>query len=124
MLKTLFIIGSGSFIGGIARYVFGKLAQEQAGLSFPLGTLLVNITGCFLIGIVYGFSDKEFINQEWRFFLATGLCGGYTTFSSFSYESLALLREGETTSFFLYIIASIVIGLLATWLGIVTTKAF
>jgi len=124
MFKTLLIIGSGSFIGGVARYLFGKAVQELAGLSFPLGTLLVNVTGCFLIGIIYGFSDKEFINQDWRFFLATGLCGGYTTFSSFSYESLALLREGETSGFFLYIVASVAIGLLATWLGIITTKAF
>lgn len=124
MFKTLLIIGSGSFIGGIARYVLGKLAQEQAGIDFPLGTLLVNITGCFLIGIIYGLSDKELVNPDWRFFLATGVCGGYTTFSSFSYESIALLREGETAPFFLYVGVSMVFGLIATWLGIIVTKAF
>ncbi len=124
MFKTLLLIGSGSFIGGIARYVLGKLAQEQAALDFPLGTLLVNVSGCFIIGVIYGFSAKELVNEDWRFFLATGLCGGYTTFSSFSYENIAMLREGETAAFFLYVSLSLIFGLLATWLGIICTKAF
>jgi len=124
MFKTLFLVGSGSCIGGIARYLIGKLAQEAIGLAYPFGTLLVNVSGCLLIGLIYGFSDKQLIAPDWRFFLATGLCGGYTTFSSFSYENISLLREGQTFIFFLYVFLSLALGLLATWLGIALTKAF
>jgi len=124
MLKTLFLVGSGSCIGGIARYLVGRLAQEAIGLTYPFGTLLVNVSGCLLIGLIFGFSDKQLINPDWRFFLATGLCGGYTTFSSFSYENISLLREGQTTTFFIYVFLSLALGLLATWLGVVLSKAF
>ncbi|HOP14600.1 MAG TPA: fluoride efflux transporter CrcB, partial [Lentimicrobium sp.] len=96
MLKILLFIGSGSFLGGIARYLLSKSIQQTVITSFPLGTFWVNITGCFLIGLIYGLSDRGTpISNELRLFLAVGFCGGFTTFSTFSHENLALLRDGS-----------------------------
>ena len=93
MFKTILLVGVGSFIGGISRYLVNVFVQKLYLTSFPLGTFLVNITGCLLIGIFFGLSEKgNLLKPEWLIFLTTGVCGGFTTFSSFSYESLALLK--------------------------------
>ncbi|HVU85164.1 MAG TPA: CrcB family protein, partial [Puia sp.] len=84
---------------------------------------LVNITGCFIIGLLYGLSNKyAWFTMEWRLFLITGLCGGYTTFSSFSYESISLFKEGAYTYFLLYTVLSVLLGLLATVAGVAIFK--
>ena len=123
MLKILLFIGSGSFLGGIARYLLSKSIQQTVITSFPLGTFWVNITGCFLIGLIYGFSDRGApISNELRLFLAVGFCGGFTTFSTFSHENLALLRDGSFLYFSLYAGLSVFLGLLATFGGHALTK--
>lgn len=77
MLRTLVFIGVGSFIGGVARYLFSRFIQFHAATAFPWGTMTVNIVGCFLIGIIYGLCDRSFImNNDLRLFLTVGLCGG------------------------------------------------
>jgi len=123
MIRLIFIIGSGSFIGGIARFLLSRYIQNYALSSFPFGTFAVNILGCFLIGIFYGFSDKgNFINPQWRMFLTVGFCGGFTTFSSFANENISLLRENDFFYFALYTSLSVFLGLLAVYLGNILTK--
>jgi CrcB protein len=116
-IKLLFFIGSGSFLGGVFRYVLSLLIQQKNTTCFPLSTFFVNIFGCFFIGLVYSWSVKGQISEDMRLFLATGILGGFTTFSAFSYETMSLLRQGQTNIAVLYIVASIIIGICATLLG-------
>lgn len=121
-MRTILLIGLGSFIGGVSRYLLSQLIQNKALSSFPYGTLTVNVIGCFLIGIIFGISERSGITDEWRLFLTTGLVGGFTTFSAFSYESISLMREGHTGSALLYMGCSVVLGLLATYGGILAVS--
>lgn len=122
-LRLLLIIGIGGFLGTIARYLSQQLVYRFYPATFPMGTLAVNVTGCLLIGIIYVLSEKgNLLTPEWRLFLTTGLCGGFTTFSTFSYESVQLLNDGEYSSLGIYVIASVVLGILATIIGIWLTK--
>ena len=114
-MKLILAIGTGSFIGGIFRYLLSLLIQTKTTTNFPLGTLIVNIIGCFFIGIVFGIFDKGQLSYEWKLFLATGVIGGFTTFSAFSVETFALFREGYAGYAALYILASVFVGLLATY---------
>ena len=116
-MKLILIVGTGSFIGGIFRYLLSLLIQAKITTPFPFPTLTVNIIGCFLIGIVFGIFDKGQMSTEWKLFLATGVIGGFTTFSAFSLETFALLKEGHTVYALLYISASVILGLLATWIA-------
>ena len=121
-MKILLAIGIGSFIGGVSRYLISLFIQNKILSTFPYGTLAVNITGCFLIGLVYGLSEKGNINGEWRLFLATGILGGFTTFSSFSNETVSMLRDAQYWQAFSYVGFSIIIGLAATFGGILLIK--
>ena len=123
-MKILLAIGTGSFIGGILRYLISQLINTRTLSAFPFGTLSVNIIGCLLIGIVYGFVDKGSLTNDWRLFIATGVLGGFTTFSAFSHESVAMLREGHTGYAFAYIASSVLLGLLATYGGILLAHRF
>jgi len=117
------MIGSGGFLGSIARFLSTKYVQNIFLSSFPWGTFLVNITGCLLIGIFYGiFERSAYLSAEWRLFLTVGFCGGFTTFSSFANENLVLIRDGEFFYFLLYTGLSIFLGLSATYLGNLITK--
>ena len=123
MLRMILIIGTGSFIGGVARFLTSRLIQNLTISSFPLGTFIVNITGCFLIGLFYGLSERgNIMNDELRIFLTVGLCGGFTTFSTFTNENVSLIRDGNFFHFLLYTGLSAFIGIAATYLGNVTTK--
>ncbi|HET8572799.1 MAG TPA: fluoride efflux transporter CrcB [Edaphocola sp.] len=123
-MKFLLIIGLGGGVGSILRYLMQVgINKITPALAFPLGTFIVNITGCFLIGLFYGTAARHsWFSEEWRLMLITGLCGGYTTFSSFSYESMSLMAEGHFLYFGLYIGLSILFGLSATWLGYVVMR--
>jgi len=123
MSRIFLLVGIGGFIGSVVRYYFSHLINLNFPSSFPLGTFIVNLSGCLLIGIIFGFSEKgNLLSPEWRFFLATGFCGGFTTFSAFSLENLFLLREGEYFYVSLYTLASVVLGVVATLLGFLFTK--
>ena len=121
-MKILLMIGLGSFIGGTSRYLVTLAIQNKFLSTYPFGTLAVNIIGCFLIGLVYGLSEKGNINVEWRLFLATGILGGFTTFSSFSNETVSMLRDAQYWQAFSYIASSVIIGLAATFAGILLIK--
>ncbi len=123
-MKLILAIGTGSFIGGILRYLLSQFIQTKFLSTFPFGTLGVNIIGCFLIGLVFGLTDRGNLTQEWRLFLATGLIGGFTTFSAFSNETVGLLRDGQFWYATVYITVSVFVGLLATFLGIAIIKLF
>ncbi len=120
----ILVIGTGSFIGGISRYLLSTFIQGKFFSTFPFGTLSVNIIGCFLIGIVYGLADHGNLSPEWRLFLATGILGGFTTFSAFSNETTTMLRDGQYAYASLYIVSSVLLGLITTFIGIAITKLF
>jgi len=121
-MKLVLLIGTGSFLGGSFRYLLSQTVQARFLSSYPFGTFTVNIIGCFIIGIVFALSGKYNLSPEWRLFLATGICGGFTTFSSFSIETLAMLRDGQYLYGFLYIGSSILLGLIAVYLGMTLFK--
>lgn len=123
-MRLILTIGAGSFIGGILRYLISLSVQSKVLSTFPYGTLTVNVAGCLLIGLVYGLSDRFTISPEMRLFLATGILGGFTTFSAFSNETIGMLRDGQYWMAGIYIAVSIILGLLATIGGIVITKLF
>ncbi|HLF62619.1 MAG TPA: fluoride efflux transporter CrcB [Saprospiraceae bacterium] len=116
-MKILLIIGTGSFIGGVLRYLLSFFIQAKFLSTFPFGTLGVNIAGCFAIGIVFALSERTNMSSEWRLFLATGICGGFTTFSAFSHETFGLLRDGQLWYASVYVITSVLFGVLATFIG-------
>lgn len=117
------MIGLGGFIGSIARYFVSRLNLTFDVLSIPLGTLLVNILGSFILGFLTGIASKSvLLSVEWRMFLMVGLCGGFTTFSTFSGENLMLLHSGQILSLFLYTGLSITLGFAAVYMGYVTSN--
>ncbi|PID91992.1 MAG: fluoride efflux transporter CrcB [Bacteroidetes bacterium] len=122
-LKHLLLTGAGGFLGSIARYLVTRLGSRIDYLSLPFGTLVVNLLGSFVIGILIGISEKsDLIPIEWRLFLMVGLCGGFTTFSSFAGENLMLLRSAQIGSMLLYTGLSLILGLAAVWLGYASTR--
>lgn len=121
-MKIILAVGLGSFIGGICRYMVTLFIQNRFLTTFPFGTMFVNVLGCFLIGVIYALSDRGNLSPLWRMFLATGMMGGFTTFSTFSNETVSMLRDAEYVPAFSYIAFSIVIGLAATIGGISLIK--
>lgn len=118
MIKSLAIIGCGGFIGTVARYLISRYFQLNYPTLFPWGTFAVNLAGCFLIGIIYGLSEKgHLLSPELRLFLTVGFCGGFTTFSTFSNEALMLLQQQEWLRFSLYATLSFFLGLVAVYIG-------
>jgi len=118
MLKNILLIGLGGFLGSIARYLISHLNLSINFLSLPVGTLLVNVTGSFVIGFLTGIAEKSTIlTAEWRMFLMVGLCGGFTTFSTFANENLMLIHNGQVFSVLLYSALTIFLGFLAVYLG-------
>ncbi len=121
--KILLLIGTGSFIGGVLRYLVSFPFMHKYPHGFPWGTLLVNILGCLVIGLLYGYAERWHFPKEWRLFLATGLLGGFTTFSAFSNEAVTLFQNGQSTYAITYVVASILVGLTATFLGLMVMRA-
>ena len=123
MVKTLIIIGAGGFVGSIARYLTSKYIQDNLSFSFPVGTLIVNISGCFILGVIYGLMERgDILSQESRLFLTIGFCGGFTTFSSFAFENVLILRDGNFMQSALYISLSVFAGILSLYIGSIIAK--
>jgi CrcB protein len=121
-MRLILAIGIGSCLGGISRYLLAQFIQNKFLTAFPYGTMVVNLLGCFLIGIIFGLSERGNFSMVWRLFLVTGFLGGFTTFSSFSNETVGMLRDGQIWSAFTYISISVLVGLLATFTGISLIK--
>jgi len=123
MLKNILLIGFGGFIGSVARYFLARLNLFIDFFSIPVGTLLVNVIGSFVIGFLSGISAKSTIlSMDLRLFLMVGLCGGFTTFSSFTNENLILMQNGQFFSIFLYTGLSLLLGFAAVYLGYITSN--
>lgn len=119
----LWYIAVGSAIGGVSRYLLGGVVQRALDTTFPAGTLLINITGSFLLGAIIRFAvDTPAVSPEFRAFLTIGFCGGFTTFSTFSYEAAAMLEDGEWRNAALYMAASVAISIVATFLGFAAAR--
>ena len=123
MIKNLLLVGLGGGIGSIARYLCQKWFSESYPHPFPWGTFLVNLCGCFLIGVFYAATEKtSVLSPPTRLLLITGFCGGFTTFSTFAFENMSLLRSGDILYFSVYIVASVVLGIAGVFGGIAITK--
>lgn len=117
-MKELLLVGFGGFIGSIARYIISMLNHRWETISLPIGTLIVNVSGSFAMGMLMALADKKgIISSDMRLFLMVGICGGFTTFSAFTSENLKLLMNGEFFTALFYILTSVLLGLLAIWLG-------
>ncbi len=121
-MKFILLVGAGGFIGSVARYLLSDAVQSRLLTSFPFGTMTVNLLGCFVIGIIYALSETANLAPEYRILIATGFCGGFTTFSSFSFESLTLLQDNQYLYAVLYAGFSLVLGLLAAFLGVILIR--
>lgn len=123
MNRTIILVGIGGFFGSVCRYLVASLFVKTFSSPFPYGTFIVNILGCLLIGIFYGLSKNyNWFNPALAILLATGFCGGFTTFSSFAYENLTLLQAGSYLTFAIYSTLSFVLGLLAAFGGLTLIK--
>lgn len=117
MLKNILIVGLGGFVGSILRYLTYMLVDKRFEISYPLSTFSVNIIGSFLLGVIVAYSAKDNLDESLRLLLAVGLCGSFTTFSTFAMENLNLLSQRDLLLSFIYISFSIILGLAAAWLG-------
>lgn len=125
MVKTLLLVGAGGFLGSISRYAVTQLTYRLWGDLFPWGTFSVNIIGSLLIGIIYGLAvHNNWLSADVRIFLAIGFCGSFTTFSTFSFDTVQLLNTGQMLPTILYVAGSVLLGLLAVFAGIGIIKLF
>ncbi len=112
------VVLAGAGLGGVARYALGTWIMVKYGGRFPLGTFSINVSGAFLIGLIMTLLTERFQpHPSWRLFLVVGVLGGYTTFSSFEYETFQAVRGGERWMGLLYVAGSVIAGYLAVWLG-------
>ena len=117
IIRNILAVGAGSFIGGVGRYLV-SLAMKGIGKGFPWATLTVNLLGCLLIGLLWGFLSRNASEStSWGLFLTVGLCGGFTTFSTFSKEALTMLQAGQIGGFATYVVVSVLAGIALAALG-------
>ena len=118
-MKMVWFVAVGGAVGSVARYLVGLTVQSRSGLDFPVGTLLVNLSGCLLLGFLAGYLlQTSAVSPEIRALLTTGLCGGYTTFSTFCYETVTLIQDADWRRAGLYVGLSVLGSLGATILGL------
>ncbi len=122
-MKNILLVGLGGFVGSIARYFVSKLNLTIDIWDIPIGTLTVNIVGSYVIGLLAGISEKSvLLTPDLRLLLMVGLCGGFTTFSSFTNENLMLMHNGQVFSLLMYTGLSVMLGFVAVYLGFTTSN--
>jgi CrcB protein len=116
-------VAIGSALGGVSRFVLGAFLQQRAGTTFPVGTVLINITGAFLLAFLMRYAlATTAISPGIRGFLTTGFCGGYTTFSTFTYDALLLAEDGELGRAAAYVLLSVTVALIGAYCGIILAR--
>ena len=123
MLRTILIVGTGGFIGSVLRYLVQYVVEKGMNSSFPLGTLIANVAGSFIIGIVFALAEKgNLLSAEWRIFLAVGFCGGFTTFSAFAYNNFIMIEEQSYVQLLYNVGGNLLLGVVAVYLGIIFVR--
>lgn len=123
-MRTAIYVAFGAAVGGVARFFLTVFVQERAGLDFPFGTLLINVTGSFLLGFLFRFTaESAVMSQDLRLMLTTGLCGGYTTFSTFSLDTAGEIQRAEYGRAALNITGNVGLSLIGTFLGFAVANA-
>lgn len=117
MIRTLIIVGLGGAAGSILRWLVSFLAEKIWGTGFPWGTFLVNFTGCLIIGLFIQYTDRTAGTVELRLLMATGFCGGFTTFSAFAFENVKMIEAGNYQGFFIYSLGSVAAGIFGVFAG-------
>ena len=123
MLKYL-VVGVGGFLGAIARYMLGTYIGSRYGVRFPYGTFVINMSGCFLIGLILTLLARTTASQYWRYLIPIGFIGAYTTFSTFEYETLRAVQDGQVTTGLLNVALSVIVGFVAVWAGAAVGRVF
>lgn len=117
------LIALGGAVGAIARYAVALWIQQRTTSSFPFGTFVVNVSGCFVMGIVMTLlTERLTVSANWRFLIPVGFIGAYTTFSSFELETFRAIEQGNWLTAFSYVVTSLVFGFAALWLGVIATR--
>ncbi len=125
MIRSILLVGLGSAIGSILRYLSAMLVNKYWNQAFPLATFIINMLGCLLIGVLIAFIEKQpGVSDNFRLLMVTGFCGGYTTYSAFAYENTSLMSSGQTLIAFAYIAASVLVGMLFVWVGMYLGRSF
>ncbi len=119
MIQQILLVGAGGAAGSILRFLTSEVTNKSYALSFPLATFIINIIGCFCIGLFINLIPSS---SNLKFLLIVGFCGGFTTFSTFSRETFDLINSNQMALAFVYTIASCVLGVCAVWLGMFLTK--
>lgn len=123
MLRTILLVGSGGFIGSVMRYLVQYYVEKGLSSTFPWGTMNANITGSFIIGLIFALAEKgNLMNAEWRIFLAVGVCGGFTTFSSFAYNNFIMINENSFFPMLLNIGGNLILGIAAVYVGVLLIR--
>lgn len=122
-LQRTLVVGAGGFLGAAARYALGGLVYRWLPSTFPYATFIINVTGCFAIGVLAALGEERPFAPGARLFLMVGVLGGYTTFSTFGYETFSLLREGSAPAAFANAAGQVVLGILAVWAGAALVRA-
>jgi CrcB protein len=124
-LSKLIVVALGGATGAVVRYWLGGWINSRLPLQFPLGTFVINVTGSFIIGFFLTLiSERIALHTNWRLLAAVGFVGAYTTFSTFEYETLKLIEEGDILSAALNVALSVVLGFIAVWLGVTAARRF